>query len=216
MQAKFGAIVISGSGKIGGQAFSRTGGRAKLSAIAPGRKRNSVRNFNASIRFGVLSQIWKAQTQSARDSWQIVALPGESLFNTFVRCNMGRATSGFGAIGSYATSDSSISLVLTTAAADESAQTITFASMQTNTNFARVHVSISPQQSPGVKVNKRGYWMADYGTSSGTANRAFGTGYNARYGRLIAGKKIFYKVESFDQSSGVKIQSFESFLIVSP
>lgn len=214
MQAKFGAIVIEGTGKIGGQAFSRTGGRQKLSAISFGTKKKRINSFVAFGSFRYMTNLWKTLTPAQQGTWDKNLLPGESPFNLFVKCNCNRRASGLGAIMEFSVPVASIFLATFSIVASSSAQTIITTSTQGITGSVRSHISLSPQQSPGVAKNARGMSMCDYGTAGSTFARNLSAAYIARYGALKAGKKIFYKLESFELETGFPVFVQEGFTIV--
>jgi hypothetical protein len=69
MKALFGAIVVAGSGKVGGHVFTKNrGGAVMRTKVSPANaqtpRQSAVRNL-----FTTLSQAWKDLTQAQRDGW---------------------------------------------------------------------------------------------------------------------------------------------------
>jgi hypothetical protein len=216
MQAKFGAIVISGSGKIGGQAFSRTGGRAKLSAIVPGQRKTFNNSFRQRNVITVLSQAWRGLSLVNRQSWLQNAIDERSAFNLYVQRNSNAMRTMQALYTAFVINVGNFRLLTLTAGADASAGSITFASTQTVTGTARTNIFLSRQQSPGTSRNKCGYFCIDYAQEFNNFSRSFTTAYTNRYGALITGKRIFYKLTAINAQSGATIFEREGSFLVSP
>lgn len=69
MRAKFGAIVVAGSGKIGGHVASKNKGGAYFrTKVTPSNPRSSAQ-LNVRSLFTSLSQAWKGLTEDQRTAW---------------------------------------------------------------------------------------------------------------------------------------------------
>lgn len=216
MRSKFGAIVVSGSGKIGGQAFSESGKRPKLSAIGQRTVKQRYAPNTLLTTSRSLIGMWKQLTQSQRGTWQGAIRGTSSAFNAFVSLNVNRRKSGNAIINEFINSAARYTLTSFSIAADASAHTITVSSAQTVLGTPRCHLSLSAQQSPGKSVNSKGIRLFTLGSAQANFGYNLGSAYEAVYGALIAGKKIFYEAYVYNAANGEELLRFNGSFYVSP
>lgn len=214
MRTKFGALVVSGSGKLGGQAFSQTGSRPKLSGIAFGKRKRIPGGGRANTAFSINVRRWRALTQQDRDSWNNHAPPGLSGFNLYVQSSVNFQLFAMTAAAAYVQSNVGIRIDAFNLVAASGAQSIiSTASISTFGGF-RAILFLSQQQSPGKSINSRGLWASNQGLQNTTLVFNVGAAYTARYGTLKAGKKIFYKVVCYSSENGLEVTSLSGSTIV--
>lgn len=90
MKSIFGAIVVSGTGKLGGSAFSKNkhGVSMKRRVIPIDRKSNSQSVIRSNMRY--VSASWRVLTQSQRDLWASSIINGLSGFELYSMLNLSR------------------------------------------------------------------------------------------------------------------------------
>lgn len=99
MKTKFGAIVVSGSGKLGGHIFTGSGVRSAMSTKSIQVNKRSVRQSSQRAFVTYLSSLWRELNEQERASWDSSAVIENknnnsdtkgniSGFNLFVSCNL--------------------------------------------------------------------------------------------------------------------------------
>lgn len=215
MKAKFGALVVAGSGKINGFVASRNRAgayfRTKVTPVNPQTSdQNTVRS-----RLATRAQAWRGLTADQRAAWNgAVAnfaktdvfgdLKNPSGFNLYVRLNNNLAAVGSSAITTppVPAAVSTLELMSLSVAAGSPEFEITFSgAVPANT---AVKVFATPGLSPGVNFVKSEYRLitvlppAEPNPYDGLAD------YNAKFGALVAGQKIFLKVVFVSTVTGIE------------
>lgn len=214
MKAKFGAIVVAGSGKIGGHVASRNRAgsyfRTKVTPVNPSTSyQQSIRN-----RLTGISQAWKALTAAQRLAWNAAVsdysktdvfgdLRNPSGFNLFQRLNNNLLTIGESQISDppvpgsvYAPTSASLAVVT-----GSPALTLTFAGAIPATD--KVKVFATPPLSPGVSFVKSEFRLIGTLSNSDTSPKVITTLYGAKFGAVAEnGLKVFVKLVGVNISTG--------------
>lgn len=87
MKAKFGSVVVAGSGKLGGSVFSIHRGRAIFSKINLPAGSSSISQFAHRSLFASIVSRWRTLTETERTAWSVLAasLTSVDVFNDFHR-----------------------------------------------------------------------------------------------------------------------------------
>ncbi len=228
MKAKFGAIVVAGSGKIGGHVASRNRAgaylRTKVTPVNP----STTAQATARNRLAGISQGWRGLTAAQRSSWnQSVGdfsktdvfgdLKNPSGFNLYQRLNNNLLNIGQSAITSpplpvavdYFTS---LSLAAEDGTVAESFA-ITFAPAIAADHSVKVFATAP--LSAGVNFVKSEYRQIGVATNSDTSPLDYLTEYQAKFGSTgTAGQKIFVKLVQVENASGIEGTPLEASAIV--
>lgn len=214
MKAKFGAIVVAGSGKIGGHVASRNKSgayfRTKVTPVNP----NTSSQATVRARLALRSQAWKGLTAAQRDAWNAAVadfaktnifgdLVNPSGFNLYNALNNNLVNIGEAAITAPPAPASianmtSLSVAVVTGV---DAVTITFAPAIAVTE--KVILFATPPLSPGKSFVKSEYRQIDVLTSADVSPKVVTTEYLAKFGDIGAtGRKIFVKCVPVSVASG--------------
>lgn len=216
MKTKFGAIIVAGSGKIGGHVASRNRSgsylRTKVTPVNPGSPdQSAVRN-----RLAGLSSAWRSLTASQRQSWNSAVqdfattdifgdLKNPSGFNLYQRLNNNLLNISESAISTpplptavdYMTS---ISIAAEDATVAESL-VLTYAPAIAADH--KVKVLATPPMSAGVNFVKSEYRQIDVIATADASPLNILAAYQAKFGSTgTAGQKIFVKVVMVSTDSG--------------
>lgn len=228
MKAKFGAIIVAGSGKIGGHVASRNRSgaylRTKVTPVNPQTSSQlSVRN-----RLSGISQGWRSLTAAQRASWnQAVGdfaktdvfgdLKNPSGFNLYQRLNNNLLNIGQSAISSpplptavdYFTS---LSLAAEDGTVAESLA-ITFAPAIAADHSVKVFATAPV--SAGVNFVKSEYRQIGVLTNADTSPLDYLSEYQAKFGSTgSAGQKIFIRLVQVENSTGIEGTPLEASAVV--
>lgn len=228
MKAKFGAIIVAGSGKIGGHVASRNRAgaylRTKVTPVNP----STTAQAGARNRLAGISQGWRGLTAAQRASWnQAVGdfaktdifgdLKNPSGFNLYQRLNNNLLNIGQAAITSpplpvavdYFTS---LSFTAEDGTVAESLD-ITFAPAIEADHSVKVFAT--PPVSAGVNFVKSEYRQIGVLTDADTSVLDYLAEYQAKFGSTgNAGQKIFIKLVQVEEASGLEGTPLEASAIV--
>ncbi len=214
MKAKFGSIVVAGSGKIGGHVASRNRGgayiRTKVTPVNP----NTAAQTLVRARLAARSQEWRDLTAAQRSSWNSVVgdyartdvfgdLKNPSGFNLYQRLNNNLVNIGESVLSSPpipqdVANFTSVSLAVLTGTP---AVNITFAPAIAATE--KVKLFATPPLSPGVSFVKSEFRQIDVLTNADTSVHDAVAEYNAVFGSVgTTGQKIFVKLVPVSVASG--------------
>lgn len=206
MKIKFGAIVVAGSGKIGGHVASKNRGGAYLRTKVTPTNPNTSAQAGARALLSSLSTGWSGLTESQRLGWNAAVkdfattdvfgdIKNPSGINLYVKLNANLIGSGQEGINDAPAKIEIPFSQLTAAIFDVSTPANTgfeFAGSQL-TDIA-VLVSATPKVSNGTSFVKNLYRVIS--TVNGDEGLLqFGTAYINKFGNLAIGDKIYLKVE---------------------
>lgn len=213
MKAQFGAIVVAGSGKLGGHVASRNRGgayfRTRVTPVNP----STPDQTEARGRLTSISQGWRSLTASQRSAWNAAVqdfartdifgnLKNPSGFNLYQRLNNNLAIVGGTALTSpplVADVYSSATLSLT-AVVTGGVITATFTPVIPTGQTVKVFATAP--QSPGVSFVKSEYRLIEVLTDADTSPYALTTSWAAKFGTFAAGQKIFVKFVGVNGTTG--------------
>jgi hypothetical protein len=214
MKTKFGSIIVSGSGKIGGHVASRNRAgsylRTKVTPVNPSTAaQQSIRN-----RLTGLSQAWKALTAAQRIAWNAAVsdyaktdvfgdLRNPSGFNLFQRLNNNLLIVGESQISDppvpgsvYAMATMSLAVVTGTPAL-----TLTFTGAIPATDAVKLFATAPV--SAGVSFVKSEYRLIGVLTDADTSAKVITTLYGAKFGAITEnGLKVFVKAVPVNIATG--------------
>lgn len=225
MKIKWGALMVDGRGKIGGQVASKNRGgaymRTKVTPVNP------QSPYQSSIRsaFTVISQTWRTLTASDRASFNSAVpnfartdifgdIKNPSGANLHEKLNLNLFNIG----QPYITSAPPL-----TAAPDTFVFTITANSVTGAVNIASsmsvavgftALVSLTTPQSAGKTFIKNQYRVVTTFTSASTFPANIGTAYAARLGALVSGSLLGCKIKVIDNTTGIAGQSYAATCII--
>lgn len=213
MKAKFGAIVVAGSGKLGGHVASRNRfgayWRTKVTPVNPDTTyQAAVRN-----RLTGLSQAWRSLTAAQRSSWdQAVSdfqrtdvfgdIKNPSGFNLYQRLNNNLLQAGESAIDVAPLPEAVTALVTLSVAVDvgSGGYALTFTPAIPSGDYVKLFAT--PGQSAGKNFVKSEYRLLQLMDNADTSPFDFETVYEARFGTPAVGSKVFVKCVPMSGTSG--------------
>lgn len=216
MKAKFGAIVVAGSGKLGGHVASRNRGgayfRTKVTPVNP----NTSAQAEVRSRLTSFSQAWRDLTDNQRASWNAAVanfaktdifgdLKNPSGFNLYQRLNNNLDQIGVAPLTSAPVPSEVVAVTELSVAADESASslTITYAPTPVPADTAFI-IRATPGLSPGVNFVKSEYRVLTFAETANVSPLAAGALWEAMFGELTEGTKIFVSIEPMNAVTGQK------------
>jgi hypothetical protein len=213
MKAKFGAIVVAGSGKINGFVASRNRAgayfRTKVTPVNP----QTEAQLEVRSRLTTYSQAWRGLTDAQRAAWngavQAFArtdifgdLKNPSGFNLYQRLNNNLVTVGAAAITLPPVPDEVLTVLLQTLAGAAGAGTLSMGLSGAVPAGTAVKVFATAPQSPGVSFVKSEYRLLTVLAAAAATPVALGAAYEARFGDLVAGQKIFVRIVFVNTATG--------------
>jgi len=220
MKAKFGAIVVAGSGKIGGHVASRNRGgayfRTKVTPVNP----QTTSQLTVRNRFTTYSQAWKGLTDAQRAAWNAAVgnytttdifgdIKNPSGFNLYQRINNNLVTVGAAALSIPAQPSSVSQVSITSIIPDDSSQLIPMVLSGNVPAGTAVKVFATPMQSPGVKFVKSEYRLITTLPAATVTPVALGTTYITKFGAIVVGAKIFFKLVFVNTTTGQESSGVE-------
>jgi hypothetical protein len=227
MKALFGSIVVDGRGKLGGHVYSKNrGGSYVRSKVTPVNPQSTAQSFVRSI-MTFLTQAWKGLSEANRTAWNSAVqtfartdvfgnVKNPSGLALYMRLNGNLLNAGAATISvppAAPTAPEPVEAVAT-AAAGAGTLSIAFAPSPVPANTAYI-VEATEQVSPGVSFVKNKYRrIAQFPAADATPTSVF-TEYVARFGALIAGKKIGFRYKSINLLTGMTSGETSELIIVS-
>lgn len=223
MKTKFGAIIVAGSGKIGGHVASRNRGgsylRTKVTPLNPKTNAQQI----ARNRLSGLSSAWKGLTQEQRYSWNSAVLDFQktdvfgdiktpSGFNLHQKLNNNLLAVGEAALAVAPASEAVDSFDSLSVAADTTAGTLLATFSPAIAADHKVKVFATPAVSPGKQFVQNQYRLITVLDDSMLTGLDLAAVYEAKFGPIgAAGQKIavsFVQVNTNTGQEGVPISSY--------
>lgn len=213
MKAKFGMVVVAGSGKIGGHVAShnRSGAyfRTKVTPVNPQTTAQlAVRN-----RLGTRSQAWRGLTDAQRAAWNAAVsafaktdifgdLKNPTGFNLYQALNNNLVTVGASAIAvpPIPAAVSTVTITSITPAAGTGLVPMVLSGAVPASTAMKVFATAP--QSPGVSFVKSEYRLITTLPAATATPVALGTAYTTKFGSFTAGQKIFFKLVFVSTTTG--------------
>lgn len=213
MKAKFGALVVAGSGKLNGWVASRNRAgayfRTKVTPVNP----QSSSQLTVRNRLTTYSQLWRGLTAAQRAAWNGAVgsyartdifgdLKNPSGFNLYVRINNNLVTVGAAAILVPGIPDEVSVVTLDTLAGAAGASTLSMGLSGAVPAGTAVKVFATAAQSPGVSFVKSEYRLITTLPAASGTPVALGALWETKFGDLVAGQKIFVKIVFVNTATG--------------
>lgn len=221
---QFGAIVVAGSGKIGGQVASRNRGGAYLrTKVTPVNPQTSAQ-LGARNRLTGRSQAWRGLTQAQRDSWSAAvgqyartdifgSLRNPSGFNLYQRINNNLLQVGQTVLVSPALPAAVLTVSITSLVATVAGQLIPLTLSAAVPAGSSMKVFATSPQSPGVSFVKSEYRLINTYPAATATPVALGVPYTTKFGAFVAGQKIFVKIAFVNNLTGQESAPAQVFAI---
>lgn len=226
MKAKFGAIVVDGRGKVGGHVFAKNRGgaymRTKVTPSNPQTSyqssvRQSLATFAQGFRSLTASQIaaWNAAVGDFKKTDIFGDIKNPSGINLYVKLNANLAEVAIAALTNPPLPSAVVGpeTITATAAAGIPALSLAWTGGAVPANTSWI-VSASAQVSPGVSAGKGKMRQLQVLPAADTTPTALLAAYNARFGTLVAGRKIFIEVIAVNELTGQKSPALTTSLVV--
>jgi len=208
---KWGAIVVDGRGKIGGQVLSRgRSGAIIRTKVTPVNPRTSRQTAVRAI-LGALSSAWRALTQPQRESWnaavfnfQKTNIFGDTVNptgkNLYVGLNTNLTKVSEPNIDVPPVPAELVAPIISDFTADGTVGLLDFAVANASVD-QKLYIQASPQVSAGItNISSKVSLIKVEPQSSGSV--LFSTDYTSVYGPLIVGQKIFLRVSAVNKVTG--------------
>lgn len=225
MKAKFGAIVVAGSGKIGGHVASRNRAgayfRTKVTPVNP----QSSFQLNVRQRLTEFSQAWRGLTEDQRTAWNAAVssyattdvfgdLKNPTGFNLFQKLNNNLDAVGVAQIDDPPIPGEVLTVNFTALAAAAGAGTVALTLSGAVPAGTYMKIFATAQQSPGKSFVKSEYRLIQVAAPAAASPVAAGASYVARFGAMTAGQKVFAKVVFVNGTTGQESQAAQQVAIV--
>jgi hypothetical protein len=213
MKAKFGAIVVAGSGKLGGHVASRNRHgayfRTKVTPVNP----DTTFQAGARSRLTDISQDWRGLTAVQRAAWNAAVqdyaktdvfgdLKNPSGFNLYQRLNNNLQVVGGMALTLPPLPSTVYAALTLSVVADVSDQSIDVSYTPVIPAGQAVKVFATPGLSPGVAFVKSEYRLLEVIVAADVTPYDIGPAWVARFGAFVLGQKIFVKFVGVNSVSG--------------
>lgn len=224
MKIQFGAIVVAGSGKIGGHVASRNRGgaymRTKVTPVNP----STTAQLNARARLTGRSQAWRGLAQVSRDAWSAAvglysrtdifgSLRNPSGFNLYQRINNNLLVVAAAVLIVPGLPAAVLTTNIVTLVATASTQLLTLTNSAIVPAGTAVKVFATAPQSPGVTFVKSEYRLITTLPAAAVAAQPLGGAYTTKFGAFVAGQKIFVRIEFINTLTGQNSVSQQAFAI---
>lgn len=226
MKVKFGAIITDGRNKIGGHVLSKNRGGAYMrTKVTPSNPQTSFQNAVRN-RLTTFSQGWRALTQVQRQAWDVAVsnftktdifgdIKNPSGINLYVKLNSNIAEIAGTAIVLPPLPEGVVGpLTITlTAAAGTPAMSLAWTGGAVPADTTWI-VRLTPQVSPGKNFIKNLFRDVVFIPAAGATPNNLLSAYNARFGTLVAGQKVFVEVTAVGTLTGIKGTPISTSVIV--
>jgi len=216
MKIKWGALVVDGRGKIGGQVASKNRAGAYMrNKVTPVNPQTSAQ-LSARNRLTTYAQGWRGLTQAQRDAWNAAVsdfartdifgdLKNPTGFNLYNRLNNNLVLVGQSAITSPPLPASVGEVVASSLTAEDGtvAESLSLALGDDVPANTAIKVFATAPQSPGKSFVKSEYRFIGYEPAAESTPIDILSNYQAVFGSTgEAGQKIFVKVQAVNTNTG--------------
>jgi hypothetical protein len=213
MKAKFGAIVVAGSGKIGGHVASRNRAgayiRTKVTPVNP----STSAQLTVRQRLTNFSQAWRGLTEAQRAAWNAAVgayartdvfgdLKNPTGFNLYQRLNNNLNAVGQAALTLPPIVDEVLTVNFTALAGAAGASTLALTLSGAVPAGTSMKVFATPGVSPGISFVKSEYRLIAVEAPAAASPVAEGADWETKFGDLVAGQKVFVKVVFVNNTTG--------------
>jgi hypothetical protein len=214
MKMKFGALVVAGSGKIGGQVASRNRAGAYLRTKSIPVNPQTASQSAVRSRLASISQSWRDLTAAQRAAWNgsvsnfqktdvFGDLRNPTGFNLYQRLNNNLAATTGSAITTppVPTEVLSVTLSSITSTASDALGLVLSGSVPAGTSMK---IFATPPVSAGVSFVKSEYRLIGVSSTGAASPIDLHGAYTTKFGASIVGQKIFARVTFVDNASGLE------------
>ena len=215
MKAKFGAIVVGGSGKLGGHVITKNRqGYAFRTKVTPINRRSTSQQGQRNT-FTIYSQLWRGLTVAQRAAWDAAApdFVKTNIFgdkysptgkNLYSLLNYNLAIVDGTALTTPPTMTSPTALTsLVFLVNSHAAQTYTFEATPTAAGTVMAVYATRPLSAGVGSAGARYRLITTLAAATATCASSF-TAYSAKFGAPVTGKKIFVKFVPIHSTSGIR------------
>lgn len=214
MKAKFGMVVVAGSGKIGGHVASRNRGgayfRTKVTPINP----QSADQSSVRAAFTAAAKRWRDLTSTQRAAWNAAVtnfastdifgdIKNPSGFNLYMKLNQNLFAANGNVIDEPPLPTAVTGPTLLTAVPDASSQLFPLTFTGPTADETDTIVLATAQLSQGKSFVKNEFRQVSVIPGGGTSPLAFGAAYVAKFGALVEGTKIVLKFRFVNNLNGI-------------
>jgi hypothetical protein len=213
MKMKFGALVVAGSGKVGGHVASRNRAgaylRTKVTPVNP----STSSQLTVRQRLTNFSQAWRGLTEAQRAAWNAAVgsyartdvfgdLKNPTGFNLYQRLNNNLNAVGQAALTLPPIVDEVLTVNFTGLAGAAGASTLALTLSGAVPAGTSMKVFATPGVSPGVSFVKSEYRLIAVEAAAAASPIASGADWELKFGDLVAGQKVFVKVVFVNNTTG--------------
>jgi hypothetical protein len=213
MKMKFGALVVAGSGKVGGHVASRNRAgaylRTKVTPVNP----STSSQLTVRQRLTNFSQAWRGLTEAQRAAWNAAVgsyartdvfgdLKNPTGFNLYQRLNNNLNAVGQAALTLPPIVDEVLTVNFTGLAGAAGASTLALTLSGAVPAGTSMKVFATPGVSPGVSFVKSEYRLIAVEAAATASPVASGADWELKFGDLVAGQKVFVKVVFVNNTTG--------------
>ncbi len=227
MKAKFGAIVVAGSGKIGGHVASKNKSGAYFRTKVTPSNPQTLAQLGVRGDFTTVSKEWGNLTQSQRNGWNntVASFKGTNIFgdivtpsgfNLFVKINQNLLNINAAILSDapQAIAPDPLTSLTATAVSGTGIVTLTFAPA-IGANSSMVVMATAPQQ-PGKSFVKNLYRKVGVYDAADVSPLAITADYAAKFGAPSnPGQRIFFKCFMVNTDTGVAGAFFPAEAVIS-
>ena len=215
MKAKFGAIVVAGSGKLGGHVASRNRAGAYFRTLVTPVNPDTSFQQTARALLSSLAQSWRDLTDAERSAWNASVsdfaktdvfgdIRNPTGFNLYVRLNaninvVGGTTINIPPLPGAVTATEATALVF-----NLTGNISTIAFTPTVPAGEAVIVRATPSLSPGISFVRSEYRIIEILAAAATSPADIDASYTAKFGAPTEGAKIFVTLETVNITTGQK------------
>lgn len=224
MKAKFGAVVVAGSGKIGGHVASRNRGgayfRTKVTPLNPRSTFQSVVRSTLSL----ISQQWRELTEAQRSAWNKAVADFKSTnifgdivnpsgFNLYQKLNNNILQVGGSMITDPPVPSTAGLIDTLSLTASTTAKSIAYTSGEDADSVMMLYAT--PPLSQGKSFVKSDYRLVEIVQTNTGSPHVFTAPYLARFGTQGAiGQKVFVKAFLISTVTGIASQPREAYVVM--
>lgn len=223
MKIKFGAIVVAGSGKIGGHVASKNRGGAYLRTKVTPSNPQTPDQSNARGILASLSTGWSLLTSAQRASWNNAVkdfattdifgdIKNPSGINLYVKLNANLINSNQAQITDAPAKQEIPAFIINSVLYDVSTPADgEIVLSNNNSDGLQTIISATPKVTAGTSYVKNLFRIIDANTVDGNT-LGYQDSYEAKFGALVAGDKFFVRVETvLDNGQKSVPVTFEAF-----
>jgi len=225
-KVKFSALISEMRNKLNGSVFARNRGGAYLRTKVTPSNPQSIAQVLVRARLAAYAQAWRSLTEEQRTawsaavgSWQTTDVFGDLLNPTgntlYTRLNINIAIADGAALVLPPTPVGVASMTALSVVGDDSANTVIVTATPSDVpaNTAMV-IEATPQMSPGISNANSKFRQVEVFAPAAAGPFDISASYQAKFGTLVTGQKLFVRVKYINQLTGERSQPLNAYSIV--